>query len=775
MNVNDLHTLYVNNAWPAMLDVLGAQLGVSRASLSRLGVGFAPIVTFVNKKLKTTKISYGGWWSIPERDEFGAIKGLGLRSREGAKTMTSGSKHALIYPLSDAYVVGGGAGPNDDYGFIRTMEAGVDCPKCGKPDGCLVSAENELDPRAVICIRVREGAIRPMKFGYLHHRKPHEINRGSPLPESEFPVIVVEGMSDTATAMDLGFVAVGRPAAFACLDMLVEVLRGRRVIIVGENDKEDARGRRAGQEGMESVFETLKPICPSVVRVLPPPDVKDLRAWKDRYKLTPSDFLGYVEKFGSSERATEVLEKATPLPLALKWLKQYHMDGDSLLLRKYHGQWYRFQNNRYEELDEDEMIRGRIYAFLKDKKYLKTMPDGTVVVEDYEPTRNRIHDIVDAMNICCPISGEPPCWIDNRVEPDPKDLLCFQNGILDVGAYLRGESSLATGTPHLFSLTALPYDFDPEAECKGWCDWLMTVFGGDESKVKLLQEWFGYCMIPDMSMEKMMFLVGAPGTGKGTTLEVQQALIGRDQVAVTRFSSIANEYGRAPLVGKLVAQMTDARLPRHGDSMAALETLLAIVGRDGVNINRKHRDELPHHKLMTRFTIAVNELPELPDHSQALQRRLLMLHYEAKFDAVDTGMKTRLCNEVAGIATWALEGLRRLRENKTFTLPESSKILIDEFRKVTSPMTAFVEDCCELDETRQRNISKTELFDAWVAWCHERGLQAGYRSKFNNRLEAAFPLVRGKTATVLGKWESFYEGIDLQPWAKTNFLGKPGG
>ncbi|MEM8495756.1 MAG: DUF3987 domain-containing protein, partial [Planctomycetota bacterium] len=96
------------------------------------------------------------------------------------------------------------------------------------------------------------------------------------------PVLVVEGMSDTAAGIDLGFVTVGRSTAMPSQSerrWLAELLGGRHVVVVAEHEESGV-----GLRGAAAVADTLAPRCGvaaggSVKFVEPPDDVKDLRTW----------------------------------------------------------------------------------------------------------------------------------------------------------------------------------------------------------------------------------------------------------------------------------------------------------------------------------------------------------------------------------------------------------------------------------------------------------------------------------------------------------------
>jgi putative DNA primase/helicase len=206
--------------------------------------------------------------------------------------------------------------------------------------------------------------------------------------------------------------------------------------------------------------------------------------------------------------------------------------------------------------------------------------------------------------------------------------------------------------------------------------------------------------------------------------------------------------------------------------MRALETLLSIVGQDGININRKHLPELPDHKLMCRFTIAVNELPQLPDHSQALEPRLLVLDFGKCFvGCEDRTLKLRLPREAAGIANWSLRGLQRLRERGVFTEPDSTKRTLEEFRRVTSPVVQFVEEACIREKDAE--VAKPDLYDAWTGWCREKGIQPGPRARLGERVVASFPDVWPDKPAAFAKQRAVYRGLRLDEWAIKAYLGRP--
>lgn len=769
--IENTQAKFEGNVYPGMLQSLSEQLGVPAEALAQFHLGWAPVVGFKRGS------NYQGWWSIPERDATGVVTGLSLRSQTGMKVMYPGSKHGLAYPLNPAHDLSRPDYQHGAHNWVRLMDAGIDCPVCEKPDGCLVSAENPEDPKACICIRRRENAARPMKFGYLHILKESgKISTGaSVLPASRHPVIVVEGFSDAATAVGMGFVGVGRPSNLACMDMLADLVRGRDVIVLGENDDiNPTTGKRPGHEGMIATFQVLKRVCPNIRMALPPDHLKDLRGWQNANALTASQLLAYVEAEGRTSTETTVLEDHKPLTIARNWLDaQYRMAG-RYTLRYYKGQWFRYAGARYLEVDEDTEIRGPLYGWCDDKMVKTETAQGTKL-DPLVCHKGTVNNVMDALLHPCPVTAaDIPQWINGASGPHPDDMVAFSNGLLWLPKFLSGADEseyLLDHTPDLFNVFALPFPFDPTAECPRWRQYLDETLGDEPDKIKLMREWYGYCMTSDTKMHKLMLMRGPKRSGKGTAAAVLQAIVGQDQCASTSFAQLTGNFGLEGLVGKQLALMGDARLPRNGDSMRALEILLNIVGEDPVNVDRKFKKPLANHRLKCRFTIATNELPELPDHAGAMEARLNILDFTRCFvGREDFDLRDKLVAEAPGIAVWALEGLRRLRKQGRFTVPASSRASLQEWRTATSPTSSFIEECC--DQGQDLEVHKAELYDAWDAWSRERGMKPITKSRFFERVKANAQFAHSDTYVEAQHKHSVYKGLALRKWAEKQYLGK---
>jgi len=256
----------------------------------------------------------------------------------------------------------------------------------------------------------------------------------------------------------------------------------------------------------------------------------------------------------------------------------------------------------------------------------------------------------------------------------------------------------------------------------------------------LLQEWMGYLLLPDTSMQKIAMLIGPKRSGKGTISRIITSLIGRANVVTPTLGSLSKDFGTEPLIGKQLAIAPDARISGWDDSCAIVEKLLSISGEDSQTIHRKHRSACVG-KLPTRLMILANERPTFRDASGAIASRMLMLNLTESFYGNEDGeLFKRLEAELPGILLWAIEGWQRLMKRGRFDEPKSSREAAHDYERDSSPVREFVEDECEV--STDIAISKPELYERYWAWCAQKGRKAGPDNVFFRDLRAAYPRVK---------------------------------
>jgi putative DNA primase/helicase len=454
------------------------------------------------------------------------------------------------------------------------------------------------------------------------------------------------------------------------------------------------------------------------------------------------------------ERGKVILDPRDPMQAARALVAARFVNDDHRLLHRHRGTFWRFQASHYAFADQ-ETVRAEVWTFLEQAQ--RRGQDNKLV--PFKPNRARVSDVLDALASACSLDNriDPPTWLNGANElPAAAEMLPLANGLLHLPS---GE--LYPLTPDYFGLTASDVAFDPDAsDPQHWLAFLGDLFETDVQAIATLQDWFGYALSPETSQHKILFIVGPRRSGKGTIARVLTALIGRDSVANPTLASLQTPFGLAPLIGKTLAFITDARLGSRSDQAAITERLLSISGEDALTIDRKHIDAWTG-RLPTRFAILTNELPRISDTSGALVGRLVVLVLMQSFyGREDPGLTARLLTELPGILNWALHGYRRLRQRGFFIQPESAKEAVEQLEMLASPIKAFIQDRCNVKPGL--TVPVELLYQTWKLWCDTVGRKPGTKQTFGRDLRTAVPSLRTTRPRDGDDRHRVYEGITLK-------------
>jgi putative DNA primase/helicase len=434
---------------------------------------------------------------------------------------------------------------------------------------------------------------------------------------------------------------------------------------------------------------------------------------------------------------------------------RYTHASEATTLRYWRGGWWRWQTTRWLEL-EQRAVAAAAYAFTEHACYEKPTKNG-VRIEPWAPNRYRIMNLLDALAaiVYLPEEVAMPAWLDGRA--DDGLLVSTANGLLDV----RTRTLLAHD-PSFFNATSVPFAYQPGAgPPRRWQSFLRALWPADAESVAALQEWFGYVISGRLDLHKILLLVGPTRAGKGVTARILGALVGEQNVAGPTLSSLNSDFGLAPLLGKTLAVVSDARLNGRSASVV-VERLLSISGEDTLTVNRKYKEQWTG-KLPTRLMLCSNELPQLGDASMAIAGRFVpLLLTRSWLGKEDHGLEVELRRELPEILNWSLRGLERLGKNGRFTRPSGADEAMVALQDLASPVAAFVRDRC-LRGPKQE-VSVNELYTAWRAWADDNGHVRSTKQVFGRDLRAVLP---GLRVARIGGHESgdrdrVYHGVSLR-------------
>jgi putative DNA primase/helicase len=586
------------------------------------------------------------------------------------------------------------------------------------------------------------------------------------LANAQSELLVTEGEFKAAVCTQFGFPCVGLTGAYGWKRSKAERLiteleqiawNGRQVRIVYDSDitvKEDV-------QCAESRLAAQLKNAGAIVRCARLPDGPPGDDGKPT-KLGADDFLAkhgagaFRKLLDSAQEPTEPDAEVTkknacgldPATEAKAFLESGMADG-VYRLGFWRGGFYRWSNGRFEEVPALD-VRGYL---IRDLNQRFTQVSAGVT--------SNVLDQIRAQSLL-PASVESPSWIDDTAGWPPDEVLSTPSGLIHLPSFVEGRDYLRKPTPKFFTSSALDYPFVADAPFpRAWHTFLESLFGEDAESIELLRQWFGLSLLPITNYQKILFINGPKRSGKGTIARILTRLVSATNVCNPTLSSLADRFGLWPLIGKLLAIVSDARLSGRSDQASIVERLLSVSGEDSQTIDRKNQPPW-NGKLTTRFVICTNEVPRLNDTSGALASRMLVLQLRQSFYGAEIlDLIERLVEELPAILLWAIEGWRSLREQGRFTEPRSSIDVAGELADSGSPISVFIREECRLGP--ECSIQRDVLYNAYVDWAKRKGRQhIEDDGSFGRGLRAALPNLRDSAPRIGGRQVRHYVGIQLE-------------
>lgn len=341
----------------------------------------------------------------------------------------------------------------------------------------------------------------------------------------------------------------------------------------------------------------------------------------------------------------------------------------------------------------------------------------------------------------------------------PTHLIVVKNGVLNLQS-----GQLEPHSPEIFILNALNVQYDPKADCPNFKKFLKEVVA--EGDVETIQEYIGFCLHRQYTFHKTLLLVGEGANGKSTLLETLRALLGNENVSNESLQILQNNrFAVSQLYGKLANIYAD--LP----AIALKDTGIfkMLTGNDTISGEHKFKP-IFNFKNYAKLIFSCNQIPQTPDDTAAFYRRWIIINFPNQFldaDAhTDKNLLTKLTTtqELGGIFNWALDGLKRLLQNKQFTAGKTIEETKQQYIQSSDPIRAFTEEC--LTETPNFVTAKDDVYNAYVQYCNSHNLPATTKNSFSMNLPKYIRTTPTQT-TRLGKQQKAWKSIKLSEVIET--------
>lgn len=282
-------------------------------------------------------------------------------------------------------------------------------------------------------------------------------------------------------------------------------------------------------------------------------------------------------------------------------------------------------------------------------------------------------------------------------------------------------------TPTRMSRFAATVDYDKKAKAPNY-EAMMQSYGLPADQVRVLHQFSGLCLTGDIRQQKMLVLLGRPGCGKSTVVEIWRRVLG--QLAVVKsLTTFSNEnavrFIGGSLIGKTLLHFDEADVKRaelgaHVSNLVTGDTI--DVERKAVNGNVDVQNRL-------KCILSANKLPAGQD---GIFRRMILIKFEKSFTddmTADRDLPIKLQEEASGILNRMLQGLADLRKMGGFTEIAGHEDLIEEYKTESDIMAEFLDTFFVPTNTfteeqggSYQGIATAVLYKTYQKWADDNGV-----------------------------------------------------
>lgn len=319
-------------------------------------------------------------------------------------------------------------------------------------------------------------------------------------------------------------------------------------------------------------------------------------------------------------------------------------------------------------------------------------------------------------------------YCDRNMFNREKWVLNLENGLLDVQT-----KELKPHTPEFFCTIRIPLTYNPEADCPRIRQFFEEVLRAED--IPVVEELFGYCLIPDYTIQKAFLFLGDGANGKSTLLEVLKTFLGKDNCSNISLQGLETRtFAVATLFGKLANLYAD--IP--STKMTHVGLFKMLTGGDTIGAEKKFKDGFSFNNT-ARLLFSTNKPPKIDEDTLAFWRRWIFVNFPNKFEGsqADKRLLQKLIKkeELSGLLNIALQGLKRLLNQQEYSHELSPDEIAEWHQRMSDPIYAFVEDSCEPDP--EAWTAKDELYDIFIKYCEKQNIPRIGKESFGRALKDA--------------------------------------
>ena len=319
--------------------------------------------------------------------------------------------------------------------------------------------------------------------------------------------------------------------------------------------------------------------------------------------------------------------------------------------------------------------------------------------------------------------------IRENSKAEDANLIAFENGLYNIV-----DDSFVEFTPEHIITNKIRWKYNPEAYSELADKTLNKIACNDPQIRALLEEAIGYCFYRRNELGKAFILTGDKSNGKSTFLSMVQCLLGDENISSLDLKELGDRFKTAEMFGKLANIGDDI-----GDEFIANPAIFKkLVTGERVSAERKGQNPFEFNNY-SKLLFSANNIPRIKDKTGAVQRRLTIIPFDARFSADDPDFNPYIkhllkTDEVMEyLINLGISGLKRVLLNRKFTGSTKVQKAMDEYEENNNPIIGFFREC-EDEEFQIGNEPTNVVYKRYQEYCLANSLQPMSNIEFSKQV-----------------------------------------
>lgn len=287
--------------------------------------------------------------------------------------------------------------------------------------------------------------------------------------------------------------------------------------------------------------------------------------------------------------------------------------------------------------------------------------------------------------------------------------------------------------------------YDPDAAPTKWLEFIKQTFKGETADVpSFLQVSLGLALAGDTSKERFYQFYGEPRSGKSTTVDVLESVLGdyahTSSAATFLVSNRSAQSASADLMAlRGIRLATVHEWPDRGKLNAAF--LKSFTGNDRFAARGVFAEDEVNIEPTATLVFCTNYMLSTDDPTLTRSGRAVVIPFSHSLSECqqDTDLKRRLTapESLSGVLNWLLSGWKiYLATGKVPHIPDSCKEAAEEYALDTDNVARFIEEACIVGDDLKSNGNS--LYASYSDFCKDEGEEHRTRTRkdFYKQLES---------------------------------------